>query len=175
MSLQDLLGNTLVLNHISPYLGLRSTVRLAATCKPFQDLVYRTPGVFRHVVLTKLAIPYSSSSPGELEDEPSETTDSFHARPVLRVLQSLKSRNVLHDIRTLILDGTAVPLPLLTSILTDDAYSIRILSLRGVKELGDGKLIQVLRYIIRPSRPEGTPKLKGLYYFTPIGAKRQLV
>ena len=53
-------------------------------------------------------------------------------------------------------------------LLCDSRFSIRILSLRGVKGLGDEKLMEALRYIIRPGRPKGTPSLKGLYYFTPL-------
>jgi hypothetical protein len=51
-------------------------------------------------------------------------------------------------------------------ILTDHTtYSVRILSLRGCKHLNEQKLRGALQYICRASRPEGTPKLKGMYFF----------
>lgn len=170
-TLQDLLQNTLVLRHISPYLGLANVIRLAATSKSFRDVIYDSPGVFQHADLTKLSPRIFRPGDTTPEATESESTDQFYSRPVRRVLRSLQRHNVLHDIRTLILDGLAVPLTLLTNILCNDAYDVRILSLRGVKELGDEKLLQLLRYIIRAGRPDGTPRLKGLYYFTPIEAR----
>ncbi|KAK7708235.1 hypothetical protein SLS63_013565 [Diaporthe eres] len=50
----------------------------------------------------------------------------------------------------------------------DPSYSVRILSLREVKNLNEPKLRAALQMVVRPSRPEGTPRLKGLYIF---GAK----
>lgn len=170
VTLLDLLHNTLILRHFSPYLGLANLVHLAATSRSFQNLIYNTPSVFRHADLTQLAPHISYTGDPNSEASDLESTDQFYSRPVHRVFQSLRRCNVLRDVRTLVLDGLVVPLTLLTSILCDDGLSIRILSLRGVKELGDEKLIQILRYLIRPGRPEGTPKLKGLYYFTPIEA-----
>ena len=46
------------------------------------------------------------------------------------------------------------------------------MSIREVKNLNERKLQQVLMYAARPSRPEGTPKLKGLYYFGPKDSAR---
>lgn len=165
-TLLDLLQNTLVLRHISPYLGLANIICLAATSKSFQDVIYDTPGVFQHADLTKLPSRIFHPVHTNAEATESESPDQFYSRPLRRVFGSLQRHNVLHDVRTLILDGLAIPLILLADILCNDAYHVRILSLRGVKELGDEKLIQLLRYMIRPSRPEGTPRLKGLYYFT---------
>lgn len=69
---------------------------------------------------------------------------------------------------TLILDGLSVTAELVHDIISDASYSVRILSLRGVKNLNEPKLRAVLQMAVRPSRPEGTPKLRGLYIF---GAK----
>jgi len=171
VSLLDVLRNTLVLGHIGPYIGLPNLVRLAATSKPLQDLIYGNPAVFRHTDLTELPSRIFNPSHTEVGAMELETTDQFYARPVRRVFRSLQQHNVLHDVRTLVLDGLAIPLTILTDILCNDAHNVRMLSLRGVKALGDEKLIQVLRYIIRPGRPDGVPKLKGLYYFTPTEAK----
>jgi len=171
VTLLDLLRNTLVLSHISPYLGLVNLVRLAATSKSLQDLIFNSPGVFQHTDLTKLPPCIFQPRNSDSETTDLESTDQFYSRPIHRVLRSLQRHNVLHDVRTLILDGLTVPLTLLTDILCNDAYNVRILSLRGVRKLGDEKLIRLLRYIIKPGRPEGTPRLRGLYYFTPIEAR----
>ena len=172
-TLLDLLLNTLILNHVSPYLGVVDLVSLAATSRNIQDLIYNTPTVFRYLNLTKFrsCFPFGSvirSTNSEVDEV--VCTDQFYARPLRRILDGLRSRTVLHDVRTLVLDGLVVPATILREILCDEGYNIRILSLRSVRELGDEKLIQILRYIIRPGRPEGTPKLKGLYYFTPVDA-----
>lgn len=63
------------------------------------------------------------------------------------------------------LDRLAVTADLVHDILTDSAYSVRILSLRECKHLNGQKLRGALQYACRTSRPEGTPRLKGLYIF----------
>ena len=170
-SLLDLLRNTLILHHISPYVGTTSLCRLAATCKSFQALIYSMPSVYQHTDLSVVQYCRENSGSSHLaypEIEQTVDTDGFYALPLRRVLDSLNRRNVLSGVRTLILDGLAVPASILREILCDDAYNVRILSLRNAKELGDEKLIKLLRYLIRSTRPDGTPKLKGLYYFTPL-------
>lgn len=57
---------------------------------------------------------------------------------------------------------------LVHEIISDSSYSVRILSLRDAKNLDEPKLRTVLQTAVRRSRPEGTPRLKGLYIF---GAK----
>lgn len=174
--LLDLLRNTLIVNYLSPYLGISNLLSLAATSISFRNLVYCTPSVFRytdlsHVPSCHLLPPSNTFTDGDGDREASMMmADDFYAQTLRRVFRSLQNCHVLQDVRTLILDGLPVPATLLREILCDGAYNIRILSLRGARELGDEKLIQILRYIIRPSRPEGTPKLKGLYYFTPLDA-----
>jgi len=50
--LLQLLSNTLVLYQIVPYLPVSSLLALGATSTTFQDLVHRTPNVFRHLDLS---------------------------------------------------------------------------------------------------------------------------
>lgn len=69
---------------------------------------------------------------------------------------------------TLVLDGLSVTAELVHDIINDPSFAVRILSLRGVKNLNEPKLRQALRMAARPSRPDGTPRLQGLYIF---GAK----
>ena len=169
ITLLDLLNNTLVLSQISPHVGVQGLLSLAATSTAFRDLIFTRPHVFSHLDLTRVKSCLKLLPEIDEHDSPefsSISTDDYYARPLRNVFSSLKSRNVLQDVRTLVLDGLAVPLGLVREILCEEAYNIRIISLRCVKELGDEKLIQLLRYLIRPSRKE-PPKLKGLYYFTP--------
>ena len=69
--------------------------------------------------------------------------------------------------RTLILDGLTVTTELLHDIILDPSFSVRILSIREVKNLNESKLQQILRYACRTGRPdpENTPRLKALYVF----------
>jgi hypothetical protein len=59
---------------------------------------------------------------------------------------------------------------LISDIITQDHFNVRILSIREVQNLNPRKLQQALIYAVRPSRPAGTPKLKGLYVFGPKDA-----
>ena len=176
ITLLDLLHNSLVLGHIGPYLGMNGLLKLAATSKSFHDLIYNRSHAFGYVDLTNVEScrkrsEYRFNNEEEGQEDPSvallQSSEEFYARPLRKVFCSLRPHNVLRYIRTLILDGLVVPAVIVRELLCDEAYNIRILSLRGVGDLGSGKLLQVLRYVMRPSRPEGTPKLKGLYVFTP--------
>jgi hypothetical protein len=64
------------------------------------------------------------------------------------------------------LDGLAVTADLVHEIITDATLSVRILSLRDCKHLNQQKLRGALQYACRASRPEGTPRLQGLYFFS---------
>ena len=66
------------------------------------------------------------------------------------------------------LDGLSVTAELVHEIINDSSFAVRILSIRGVRNMNEYKLRQALEYACRSSRPEGTPRLKGLYVF---GAK----
>ena len=176
ITLLDLLHNSLILGHIGPYLGMNGLLKLAATSKSFHDLIYNSPHVFSYVDLTSVEscrkrLDSKFDTGEEEQEDPSvallQSSEEFYARPLRKVFCSLRSHNVLRYIRTLVLDGLVVPAILVRELLCDETYNIRILSLRGVGDLGSGKLLQVLRYVLRPSRPENTPKLKGLYFFTP--------
>jgi hypothetical protein len=70
-------------------------------------------------------------------------------------------------VQVLCLDGLSVTAELVHAILTDPNSSIRILSIRGVKNLNEKTLRGALQYACRESRPEGMPRLKGLYVFGP--------
>lgn len=62
-TLYDLLHNSLILTSIVPHLSLCSIFSLAQTSRAFHSLAYQTPGVFRHLDLTKVP----SAAPGLAE------------------------------------------------------------------------------------------------------------
>lgn len=72
--------------------------------------------------------------------------------------------------QVLSLDGLSVTADLVHDILKDPSFSVRVLSIRGVKNLNERQLRGALGYACRESRPEGTPRLKGLYIFGPKDA-----
>jgi hypothetical protein len=96
------------------------------------------------------------------------TEDEFYSGPLLGIfnrLASPRNNNILATVTTLILDGLTVPADLVREIIAEDRFHVRILSIRDAKHLNERKLRQVLKYAVRPTRPEGTPRLKGLYIF----------
>ncbi|KAH0564826.1 hypothetical protein GP486_001786 [Trichoglossum hirsutum] len=171
-TLLDLLSNTLILHRTSPYLSISALSSLAATSTAFQNLVYNTPLVFRHLDLTDLA---STAGPparlgGTQWSTPrgcAITKEGVYPTPLRAIFSRFYQVNLLKDIQTLILDGLSVTAELVQEIICDASYNVRILSIREVKDLDERKLMQVLNYAVRPSRAPDTPKLKGLYIFGP--------
>ncbi len=53
-SLLQLLSNPLILYQTVPYLPISSLFALGASSKSFEDLIYHTPRVFRHIDLTRV-------------------------------------------------------------------------------------------------------------------------
>jgi hypothetical protein len=90
---------------------------------------------------------------------------SFYSGPLRGIFSTLRRINILSDVQILVLDGLSVTADLVHDIVTDPSYSVRILSLRECTHLNERKLRGTLKYICRPTRPEATPKLKGLYFF----------
>ena len=96
------------------------------------------------------------------------TEDEFYAGPLRGVLGRLRRMTVLHSVQTLVLDDLAsVTVDLINEIVTSSDYNVRLLSIRRCLNVNQSKLQQLLSHICRPSRPEGTPRLQGLYVFTP--------
>ncbi|KAI9786114.1 MAG: hypothetical protein M1839_007524 [Geoglossum umbratile] len=171
-TLLDLLSNTLILYRTAPYLPISALSSLAATSTAFRDLVYNTPLVFRHLDLTDLAggagpLARSEGTYWNALCSRATTEGSAYTNPLRAIFAKLNQVHLLRDVQTLILDGLSVPAELVREIICDQAYNVRILSIREVKGLDERKLMQVLNYAIRPSRAPDTPKLKGLYIFGP--------
>ncbi len=180
VTLLDLLSNYLVLWQTVPYLPISGLLSLSTTSKAFQNLLLQTPGVFRYLDLSSVkgaAVPLGSIDVGgevwraERMDE-AVTEDDFYAGPLRGVFSNLRRKNILGDVQTLILDGLSVPADLIWEIVGASEYNVRILSIREVKNLNENQLLQILRHCVRPSRPKGTPKLKGLYVFGQKDASR---
>lgn len=93
--------------------------------------------------------------------------NSFYAGPLRGIFSTFRRRKVLHDVTTLVLDGMSVTAELVNEIITDPSFQVRILSLREVRNLNHPMLRAALQMAVRPGRPEGTPRLKGLYIFGP--------
>ena len=146
VSLLDLLSNDLILCHSAPYIGTQSLLSLAATSKAYQSLIYDTPHVFRHV---------------DLHQCRKLGWDAQRFRSILKILEN---RNVMKHVRTLILDELNVPTTVFENLLHNDSYAIRLLSLRATVK-NQQALAKIFHHLVRPSRPKGTPKLKGLYLF----------
>ncbi|KAF2280289.1 uncharacterized protein EI97DRAFT_498506 [Westerdykella ornata] len=174
-TLADLLSNTLVLRQTAPYLPVASLYALAATSKSLRHIVYTAPESFRHLDLSTVKSAFVKYVPldsggiswrSERMDE-SLTEDEFYSGPLRGIFSKLQRRHLLHHVHTLVLDGLSVPADLVQDIISEDRFNVRILSLREAQNLNERKLMQVLRYAVRPSRPAGTPKIKGIYLFGP--------
>ncbi|KAL4803907.1 hypothetical protein BDV18DRAFT_143435 [Aspergillus unguis] len=180
-SLEDLLGNGLILDHLVPYLSPGSLLALSGTSRFVRSLILGTPYVFRHLDLsTCRGAQLADQSPidsgaqswrAERMDE-SLTEDEFYSGPLRGIFASLDRRSILRDVRTLILDGLSVPADLVSDILLSDRFNLNILSIRECRHLNERKLMQALNYAVRPTRPAGTPRVKGIYYFTPMDRPR---
>ncbi|RMZ76039.1 hypothetical protein DV737_g5013, partial [Chaetothyriales sp. CBS 132003] len=176
-SLLDLLSNSIIFASLLHYLPLSSIFRLSRTSHSFRHLLLSTPDTFRYVDLSKSKGAYmpliqmidrgGHSWRAERMDESFLTEDEFYARPLRGVLGALHRMQILTNVQTLVLDGLAsVTNDLLSDIVTSQDYSVRLLSIRRCVNVNHPKLQQLLAYICRPSRPEDTPRLRGLYVFT---------
>lgn len=173
-SLTDLLSNSLILRQTAPYLSVASIRNLSRTSKALHQLVFQSPETFRYLDLSPVKsaiIPFDGpldaggiSWRAERMDE-SLSEDDFYSGPLRGIFSRLEKFQVLRNVHTLVLDGLSVTAELVKELITEDRYNVRILSIREVKHLNERKLQQYLRYAIRPSRPEGTPRIKGIYLF----------
>ncbi|GIZ37718.1 hypothetical protein CKM354_000115500 [Cercospora kikuchii] len=173
MTLVDVLSNAVVLRQVTPHIPARELLRLAVTCKAIREILYNHSEAWRYLDITGVKRAIINTSPidiggvswrSERMDE-SLTEDEFYAGPLRGILGRLHSKRILKYVQTLILDGLTVPADLVREIVAEDRYHVRVLSLRESKQLNITKLQQVLRYIVRPTRPDDTPRLKALYFF----------
>ncbi|KAK4221036.1 hypothetical protein QBC38DRAFT_149796 [Podospora fimiseda] len=174
-ALFQLLSNSLVLSHTTPYLSSHDVLKLGATSRGFRFLIYHSPQVFRrldvsNIKATQLAPPPRSTIgwPNvQVDGDESVTAEDYLSAPLRNVFSKLERLDILRDVQVLTLDGLSVTAGLVHDILNNPSYSVRILSLREVQNLNEHELCQALQYACRRSRPKGTPRLKGLYFFSP--------
>ena len=176
LTLLDLLSNSLVLRQTAPYLPVAAFYALTSTCKSIRALVGPSPESTRYFNLSTVNVPTLASKPidaggiswrNERMDE-ALTEDEFYSGPIRGVMSRLARQHILGNISTMILDGLTVPAEVIREIISEDRYNVRILSIRDARHLNERKLMQVLKYAVRPTRPAGTPKLRGLYVFGPM-------
>jgi hypothetical protein len=174
-SLMDLLSNSLILDHLAPLLPISSLMSLAATSRATRSYILETPYVFRRLDLSTCRgaiVPRISpiDAGGEVwrsaRMDESLTEDDFYAGPLRGVFSRLERKSILATVRTLILDGLSVPADLVSDIILTDRFNVNLLSIRDCLYLNERKLMQILQYAVRPERPAGTPRVKGIYHFT---------
>jgi hypothetical protein len=175
-SLYNLLSTSLILRNTTPFLSACTLLSLSSTSKAFRALIIDTPDVFRYLDLStakSAIIPYEGplDSGGinwraERMDE-AFTEDEYYSGPLMGIFSTLQRQQILPNVQTLVLDGLSVPADLVRVIITEERFNVKILSIREVQHLNERKLMQTLGFVVRPSRPRGTPKLKGLYIFGP--------
>ena len=163
VTLLDLLSTTLILHQTAPYLRVPDLLHLGAASKAFRILIHDTPQVFRYLDLSTVK---DAGRPADSCSRHEECTDEeFFAARLNGIFWNRTVRRFLHDVQTLVLDGLSVPADLVRSLLQEEPFNIRILSIRQVKHLNQRKLIQLLRYLVRSSRSLDTPKIRGIYVF----------
>jgi hypothetical protein len=176
-NLVDLLSTDLVFHQIVPHLPIDSILALSKASRATWHVIHQTPHSFRHLDLSNVA----AAKPGghavadnrpymqRLEAQnPAYTHSVIYSLPLNKVFDGLARRNLLQDVQTLILDGLSVTAELVNDIIMDERYSVRLLSIRRVTAMNEAQLRQVLRYAARPTRPKGMPRLRGLYFFSPL-------
>jgi hypothetical protein len=176
LTLLDLLSNTLIFDNVIPRLSLSSIFALSRSAKPYRSFVQQNPRFFRYVELSCCQGAYIPPSLTRMDSgghywrsermDEHLTEDDIYSGPLRGVLSMLARTVPLKCVHVLVLDGMAsVTSDLVSEMLLDGKYDVWILSVIGCVNLNPRKLQQLLCYICRPSRPEGSPRLKGLYYF----------
>ncbi|XP_014556158.1 hypothetical protein COCVIDRAFT_100570 [Bipolaris victoriae FI3] len=172
-SLADLLSNTLILRQTAPYLPVSALRNLSRTSKSLHAIIH-SPEAFRYLDLSTVKsaiVPFEGpldvggvNFRAKRMDE-ALTEDDFYSGLLRHIFNRLEKIHVLQNVHTLVLDGLSVTAELVKDLLTEERFNVRILSIREVKNLNERKLQQYMRYAVRPSRPEGTPRVKGIYLF----------
>lgn len=187
-TLLTVLSNTLVWDATLPYLPLSAILRIAAVSKAFNRLIFKTPRVFRYLDLSRcrgayVAPPVKRTEPvgqnwraNRIEKNLAEK--ERYGGALRGICKYLSRKGVMKDVHSLVLNGVgSVTLDVLSDILLSDQYNVRLLSVVGCQNLNGRMFQQLLHFLCRPSRPEGTPRLKGVYVFgtseTAVAPKKQ--
>ncbi|KAL2005915.1 hypothetical protein VTN00DRAFT_10408 [Thermoascus crustaceus] len=176
-TLLDMLSNSLILDHMAPYLSVSSLFALARTSRSMRSVIMNTPYIFRHLDLSRCrgaqlprmgAVDNGGQVWRNEQMDESLTEDEFYSGPLRGIFCNLERRSILQSVRTLVLDGLSVPADLVADIILTDRFNVNILSIRECLHLNERKLMQVLQHAVRPTRSSGMPRVKGIYYFTPV-------
>lgn len=176
VTLSDLLSNSLVLRQTAPYIPVATLCALMGTSWSVRQTIKQSSDATRYLNLSTVHIPTLDDKPldgggiswrNERMDE-ALTEDEFYSGPLRGVMSRLSRQDILSNISTMILDGLTVPAEVVREIISEDRFSVRILSIREAKHLNERKLMLALKYAVRPTRPKGMPKLRGLYVFGPM-------
>lgn len=173
LTLLDVLSNTYLLLLTVPYLPPSGVLALGATSKAFHELIHHTPGVFRHLDLARnkslqfdiRAIDHGGEVWRNVQLDENVTEDDFYSGPLRGLFSILRQRQILGQVRTLVLDTLSVTSEVVHEILNSPGYNVRVLSIRQCKNLNEGKLRQALEYSCRSSRAEGMPRVRAVYVF----------
>lgn len=142
-TLLTILSNQLLLLSTTPYLSPFDIHSLSLSCRTAYNLLAASPSVHRYLDLSV----------------------THRCKDVPRILSA---PGILRSTRTLVLDNLPVTTGLLYSLITPVNWQseIQLLSLRGCKNINEREFMSFLSYLARPSRPEGSLKLKGVYWFS---------
>jgi len=175
-NLVTLLSNSIVASNVLPHLPLTSFLDLGKSSRALHDILSDHYSSMRYLDMSPMKkLILQSSGPvdsggnnwrAERMDE-ALTEDDFYGGPIRGVFFTLHRKEWLHYVSTMILDGLTVTAEVVREIIAEDKFNVRILSIRDCKQLNYRKLSDVLKYSVRPSRPAGMPKLRGLYLFGP--------
>jgi hypothetical protein len=175
-TLLDLLNNAVILRHLSPYLPIASALSLCSTSKTVRALLQTSPDAFRYLDLSRVrSAIIANTEPidrggqsfrAERMDE-NLTEDEFYSGPIRGIFSKLNRQNTLKNVQVLVLDGLSIPAELVQEIISTPRFHVRILSIREAQHLNERQLMHALKYAVRPSRPKGTPTLRGIYIFGP--------
>lgn len=175
-TLLDLLTNPIISDSLYQYLSRATVFRLIRVGRQYRDIILGTPRVFRFLDLANCKGAYLPSiapldngghswRAERIDDNLS--WDEFCSASLRFVINKLEKLRILRDVQTLVLDGLGSVTPeLLYEIITSDRFNVRLLSIRKCPNINQSRLQHLLAFICRPTRPEGTPRLKGLYFFT---------
>lgn len=170
LTLLDVLSNPIILDAVAPILLISGVLNLAATSRAFRDLISANPSVYRYLDLSNVRA--ARLRPNELSSgtpaQQTESEDDFYSRPLRNIFSTLKQKNILQHVQTLVLDGLSVTAELCHDIINGSDYNVRTLSILDVSNLNHAKLRASLAYACRKTRPEGSPKLRALYVFGDI-------
>ncbi|KAJ6255848.1 hypothetical protein Dda_9458 [Drechslerella dactyloides] len=147
--LLEFLSNDYLLIQTVPYLLPHETLALALAAKPFHNLLFHTPGVFRHVDLSLAALlPVNQAA---------KQVTLRRSYPDILSAGHIVGR----DTQTLILDGLPMNFDRLTNLLVSPNQRISILSVRDCA-INQPVFMQTLHFLVRPG---SASPLKGVYIF----------